>query len=386
MRKTVTVLGSTGSVGANTLHVVREYPDTFQVEGLAANSSEESLGRQIEEFRPKAVYLKDKRGLSELSKRFFPTVKFFSEAEGLLAFSRYLGSDILVAATTGTSALLSVLDALERGKRVALANKEVIVVAGALVMSKLKENPDASLIPVDSEHNAIFQCLQGNPKKNVEKIILTGSGGPLREVSPHEFHKVSKEFVVNHPRWKMGRKISVDSATLMNKGLEIIEASWLFDFPIEKIEVLIHPEAVVHSMIELKDGAVLAQLGVTDMRLPIQHALCFPDRFGVKPNLRLDFNKTAKLTFLNPDRKKFPCLDIAYEAARRAGSAPCVLSAADETAVNAYLEDKINFVEIPKIIENVLQRHSHVAAPGLEEIQSIHAWAVEETKRLCAAH
>lgn len=384
-KKTVTILGSTGSVGVNTLRVIKEHPELFEVAGLAAGSKTSVLEEQIEAFSPKAVYLKEGAACRELSKRFGKRVRIFSETEGLSEFSEELDSDVLVAATTGTTALVSVLNALERGKRVALANKEILVVAGGLVMSKLKKNPAASLIPVDSEHNAIFQCLQGNRAKDIEKIILTGSGGPLREVAEESFARISKEVVVNHPKWKMGKKISVDSATLMNKGLEIIEASWLFDVPIEKIDVLIHPEALIHSMVEFKDGAILAQLGVTDMRLPIQHALAFPDRLSSLPELKLDFSSLQRLSFSLPDRKKFPCLDIAYQAARKSGSAPCVLSAADEVAVGAYLDDKIDFIQIPKIIERVLSKHPHVTNPDLVQIQSIHAWAVEETKKLCQA-
>ncbi|MGH7197382.1 MAG: 1-deoxy-D-xylulose-5-phosphate reductoisomerase [Candidatus Omnitrophota bacterium] len=384
MRRSVTILGSTGSVGVNTLRVIREHPDAFEVRGLAAGSRAEALEEQVREFSPKGVYLKD----PEAARRFTASngrFRIFSEKEGLAAFSDAMDADILVAATTGSAALLPVLRALEKGRRVALANKEILVAAGGLVMAALKRNPQASLIPVDSEHNAVFQCLEGHSSENVERLILTGSGGPLREVPQEKFLGISKEAVINHPRWKMGRKISVDSATLMNKGLEIIEASWLFGFPIDKIDVLIHPEAVIHSMIELRDGSLLAQLGVTDMRLPIQHALSFPARLPASAGLRLDLAGLSQLTFFQPDRAKFPCLDLACGAARQSGSAPCVLSAADETAVDAYLNDKIRFVEIPRIIENVLSRHRHVADPGLEEIQSIHDWAVEETKKLCQA-
>ncbi len=385
MRKKITILGSTGSVGLNALQVIREHASEFEVIGLAASSKSEILKEQIEAFSPKSVYLKDTVLASELSKQYGKRVRVFSDAEGLREFSASLESDILVAATSGTSALLSVLDALEKHKRVALANKEILVMAGALVMKKLKENPGASLIPVDSEHNAIFQCLEGNPREGIEKIILTGSGGPLREISEVDFVNLTKEVVVNHPKWKMGKKISVDSATLMNKGLEIIEAAWLFDMPIDKIQVLIHPEAVIHSMVEFKDGAVLAQLGVTDMKLPIQHALSFPKRLASDRSMRLDFSKISNLTFSLPNRQKFPCLDIAYQAALRAGSAPCVLSAADEVAVGAYLEDRIEFKDIPNVIEKVLSHHCHVADPDLSQIQSIHCWAIEETKKLCQA-
>lgn len=383
MKTTVTILGSTGSVGVNALHVIQNHLEDFEVVGLAAGSKAIILKEQIDAFSPKSVYLTDTASCEELSKIYGKRLKIFSEKEGLREFSASLNSDILLAATSGTSALLPVLDALEKGKRVALANKEILVMAGKLVMQKLKENPAASLIPVDSEHNAIFQCLEGSPKDSVEKIILTGSGGPLREISEKLFSDLTKEVVVNHPRWKMGKKISVDSATLMNKGLEIIEAAWLFGVPIDKIQVLIHPEAVIHSMVEFVDGSVLAQLGITDMRLPIQHALSFPRRLSALSSMKLDFSKITNLTFCSPNRKKFPCLEIAYQAAIQSGSAPCVLSAADEVAVGAYLDDQIGFQEIPGIIERVLSNHQHVANPDLSQIQSIHLWAIEETKKLC---
>ncbi len=392
-KKSLTILGSTGSVGVNTLRVVREHSEHFEVAGLAAASSAELLEDQIKAFRPVAVYLKDKAAALKIQRAHGSKLKVFTEeggtssnghaasGDGLAAFTRFVDADILVAASAGSTALSSVLEALERGKRVALANKEILVIAGGLVMETMRKNPKASLLPVDSEHSAIFQCLQGSGE--VEKLILTGSGGPLKDLSRDRFAGISKEVVINHPKWKMGRKISVDSATLMNKGLEMIEASWIFGMPIDKIEVLIHPEAVIHSMVEFRDGSVLAQLGVTDMRLPIQYALSYPKRLSVTAELKLDFRKIKELTFSEPDRGKFPCLDIALHAAKRSGSAPCVLSAADEIAVGAYLEDRIDFLEIPDIIEKVLSSHRHVAKPNLNEIRSIHDWAAEETRRLC---
>lgn len=395
LKKTLTILGSTGSVGVNALRVAKEHSEHFEVAGLATASSAELLKEQIEVFRPKAVYLKDRTAAAEIQRRYGSKLKVFTEepapgrasnghsasGDDLAAFTKYVDADILMAASAGTTALSSVLDALKNGKRVALANKEILVIAGGLVMETLKTNPKAMLLPVDSEHNAIFQCLQGSRK--AEKIILTGSGGPLKDLSRKLFASLSKEVVINHPKWKMGKKISVDSATLMNKGLEMIEASWIFDMPIDRIEVLIHPEAVIHSMVEFCDGSLLAQLGVTDMRLPIQYALSYPDRLSAAPELKLDFRNIKELTFSEPDRGKFPCLDIALHAAKRSGSAPCVLSAADEVAVGAYLEDRIDFLEIPSIIEKVLSSHHHVVNPNLKEIRFIHDWAAEETRRLC---
>ena len=381
--KTITILGSTGSVGLNALNVIRASAGRFQVKGLAAGSNHAALGDQIEEWRPKAVYLRDASAAGMITQRFGRRTKVFTEKEGLEAFSSYVDADILLAATSGTAALPAVLDALKKGRRVALANKEVLVVAGDLVMKELAMNTRAELVPVDSEHSAIFQCLAGNRKEDVERLILTGSGGPLRRVDPRKFDSLDKDTVTRHPKWKMGKKISVDSATLMNKGLELIEASALFSVPVEKIDVLIHPEAIVHSMVEYKDGSVMAQLGVTDMRLPILYAFACPVR-PAYPEMRLDWKSVSRLTFEPPDRRKFPCLDIAYQAARRSGSAPCVLSAADEVAVGAFLEDRIVFPDIPRVIEKVLSRHRHVPKPRLSEILSIHDWAVAETRKVCS--
>ncbi len=383
--KTLTVLGSTGSIGLNTLQVVRENARLFRVTGLAAGSKSAELEKQILEFSPKAVYLRDEAAALQISGKFGRSLKVFTEKEGLQAFSSFVNADILMAATAGTSALLPVMNALESGKQVALANKEILVIAGDLILAALASNKSASLIPVDSEHSAIFQCLRGSDAEFLDKIILTGSGGPLREVDASRFGALKKEDVINHPKWKMGKKISVDSATLMNKGLEMIEASLLFRLPVDKIEVLIHPEAVIHSMVEFVDGSVLAQLGVTDMKLPIQYALTYPGRAPVPSSRKLDFTEIAQMSFFKPDRKKFPCLDLAYAAARQSGSAPCVLSAADEAAVGAYLEDKIDFIQIPGIIEKVLSSHRTVDQPSLDDIRSIHDWATKETLRLCQA-
>lgn len=382
-KRTLTVLGSTGSIGLNTLDVARRHPERFEVRGLAAGRNLEALKAQIAEFTPKAVYLKDDSAVAALKTQAPAGLRIFGGREGLVAFTEFVDADIVVAGMNGTDSLPAAIRAIERKKRVALANKEILVAAGNVVMRALRKNPGASLIPVDSEHSAIFQCLQGNPRQAVEKLILTGSGGPLRETSAEKFESIPKEVVINHPKWKMGQKISVDSATLMNKGLEIIEASWLFDVPIGAVEVLIHPEAVIHSMVGFCDGSVMAQLGVTDMRLPIQYALSFPERLPVNASLKLDLAAIGQFHFLAPDRRKFPCLDIAYEAAKRSGLAPCVLSAADEVAVEAYLQDKIRFVEIPGILENILTHHRPIHDPGLPEILSAHAWATEETRRLC---
>ncbi len=383
-KKRVTILGSTGSVGLNTLEVISQHCSQFEVAGLAAGSNVELMETQIRRFKPEAVYLRDSAGASRLRQK-FPKLEILSEADKIHSFVSSLDADILMAASTGTSALLSVLACLKNGRRVALANKEILVMAGSLVMDALSKNPKASLIPVDSEHSAIFQCLQGSRHEDIARLILTGSGGPLREVASEKFSTLSIEEVINHPKWKMGKKISVDSATLMNKGLEVIEASWLFGLPVDKIEVLIHPEAVIHSMVEFRDGSTLAQMGITDMKGPIRYALSHPRRLEAGPEARLDLAQVGSFHFAPPDRRKFPCLGLALEAAKMSGSAPCVLSAADEVAVQAFLTERISFVKIPKIIEDVLSHHRHIADPDLDEIQSAHVWATEQAGKLCRA-
>ncbi len=383
MKQTVTVLGSTGSVGRNTLAVVRQQDKFFKIAGLAAGSKADEILQQALEFKPKAIYLDDPQASSSIAKRLPKNIKLFTHKEGVEAFVRYLDADILMAAATGTSSLPAVLSAIRAGKKIAVANKEILVMAGVLLINTLRCHKKACLVPVDSEHSAIFQCLQGQDLPSVDKLILTSSGGPLKDIAASQFKTLTKEFVINHPRWRMGKKISVDSATMMNKGLEIIEAASLFDVPINRIEVLVHPEAIVHSMVSFKDGSTIAQLGVTDMKLPIQYALSYPKRLEVPSELKLDLAQIGSLHFSSPDKAKFPCLGLAYEAARQSGSAPCVLSAADEVAVSAYLDDKITFVQIPRIIENVMAHHRHIADPDLRDIQEVHAWALEETRKLC---
>jgi len=382
--QTLTILGSTGSIGLNTLEVVRRYPGRFKVRALAAGRNVERLADQIREFSPSAVYLEDSDRQQDLAEICGKRTRLFSRAEGIRAFSRFVDSDILVAAASGTSSLWPVVDAIRKGKRIALANKEVLVMAGERIMEELSRASDASLLPVDSEHSAIFQCLQGSSVGQAERLILTASGGPLRNVPVRLFSKLTKDRVINHPKWKMGRKISVDSATMMNKGLEAIEASALFRFPMDCIDVLIHPEAIVHSMVEFRDGSVLAQMGITDMKLPIQYALSYPDRLLSPPSSKLDFTRHSELTFSRADLKKFPCLRLAFDAGRAGGVAPCVLSAADEVAVNAFLNDQINFVRIPRIIERVLSSHRVRKHPTFDEIHQAHEWATEKARTFCA--
>lgn len=382
--KTATILGSTGSVGKNALQVVREHPSSFRVSALAAGSDVETLSLQIGEFSPSSVYIKGEDDARALEKR-FKNVRVFHGPAGLEALVRHADADVCVTATTGTASLEAALAAIERGRTVALANKEILVAAGPLVMAELARHPKARLVPVDSEHSAIFQCLEGRPLASVSRLLLTGTGGPLRAVPRERFERLSVEEVINHPKWRMGKKISVDSATLMNKGLEVIEASALFGAGPEKIEVLIHPEAIVHSMVEFVDGSVIAQLGVTDMRLPIRYAMSYPQRLEAPPSMKLDFTQPADLHFEPPDSGKFPCLGLAVEAARQSGTAPCALSAADEVAVGAFLEGRIAFTRIPDVIETVLARHRHIPEPDLPAIRDTQIWATEEALKRCQA-
>lgn len=374
--KRIIILGSSGSIGQSALEVISRFPQEFNVVGLSANSRFDILVKQIKKFRPEAAVItdKDKTKLSSLGR-----TKLIFGPEGLIDLARH-PADLILISLVGGVALMPLLSAIKSKKQIALANKESLVMAGGLVLKEAKKHK-VKIIPVDSEHSAIFQCLNTTNPSNLKKIYLTGSGGPFYNLSKSKFSTVTPQKALNHPKWRMGRKISVDSATLMNKGLEVIEAKWLFGLEADKIEILIHPEAIVHSLVELTDGSVLAQLGVTDMRLPIQYALTYPQRF--KSNLpKMDLLKIAKLTFKKPDFSKFPCLKLAYKVARENGTSAAVLNAANEEVVNAFLKGKINFIQIPKIIEKVLSRHKNTLEPSLNEILGADSWAREETKRL----
>ncbi len=379
--KRITILGSTGSIGTKALDVIENHPDDFTVAALASHSNVALLAEQAKKYRPKLVAIYDESKFSDLKNSLVGTdIKLVCGASGVEEVARYDGADLTLIAIAGSAGLIPTLAAVEGGKTVALANKEPLVMAGGIITARAKEK-GTKIIPVDSEHSAIFQCLNGQNGSIVNKIYLTGSGGPLRKINLKRFDSLSPEEVINHPKWKMGKKISVDSATLMNKGLEIIEAKWLFNINVDKIEVLIHPEAIIHSMVEFVDGSIIAQLSSTDMRLPILYALSYPKRISsVLPPV--DFLKLKKLTFLPPNKRKFPCLKMSYEVARRGGSYPIVLNAANEEAVWAFLDRKIKFIQIPKIIEKLLSLHKERSNPTLEEILEIDAWAREEAKRL----
>lgn len=385
MRKRVAILGSTGSIGVNTLKVIAGLKDKMEVAALSADSNIKLLARQAMAFRPKVISVRDASLASAIKKLIPPGTKVLCADTGLEEIASRKDADIVLFAISGSSCLAPLMAAIRNRKTIALANKEALVSAGCLIMRLAKEFK-SPIIPVDSEHSAIFQCLEGGKAQFLKKIYLTATGGPLLNVARNRFDKLSPPFILNHPRWKMGRKISVDSATMMNKGLEIIEAKWLFGIDEKNIEVLVHPEAVIHSMVELVDGAIFAEMSVPDMRIPIQYALTYPDRSRGMAG-RADFLKIKKLSFEKPDLKKFPCLGLAREALKKGATYPAVLNIADEEAVRAYLEGRIKFTRIPYIIEKTLDRHRAVKAKELSlgMIYDAQSWAREEATRLCSS-
>ncbi|MBI4342436.1 MAG: 1-deoxy-D-xylulose-5-phosphate reductoisomerase [Candidatus Omnitrophica bacterium] len=384
--KRVVVLGSTGSIGRNTLEVIATHPDRLQLVGIAARSRIELLAQQLERFNPRFVSVWEAARARELSQRTGrPDV--LTGAEGLTTLAAHPDADLVVIATSGREALLPLVAAIQAGKRIALASKELLVMAGPLLMRLVREH-GTTLVPIDSEHAALFQCLQGVAPGQIERLTITGSGGPLWSLLPSERAAVTREQVLAHPKWRMGPKITVDSATLMNKGLEVIEARWLFGIPLERFQVVIHPEAAVHAVVELTDGTMLAQLSPCDMRLPIQYALSFPERWG-SPWPRLRLTEAGPLHFAEPDLEQFPCLRLALDAAAAGGSACVALNAANDTAVHAYLEDHIAFADIPRLIAETLEQHAPVAEPSLDGILAIDAWAratTQERIQTCSLH
>jgi 1-deoxy-D-xylulose-5-phosphate reductoisomerase len=381
VRKGIAVLGSTGSIGRNALDVLSRLRSDFEVVALSAGSNVKLLAEQAKAFRPRVVFAENGSGKDIL--RLIPKgIEVESGRDGIARIVSRPDVDIILLAIAGTACIPAFVKAAQSGKRIALANKEALVSAGPVIM-RMVGRSGSEVIPVDSEHSAIFQCLSGSAVK-ADKIYLTGSGGPLLNVPKTKFASVSVDQILKHPKWKMGRKISVDSATMMNKGLEIIEAQHLFGIDQKRIEVLIHPEAIVHSMVEFSDGAVIAQLGAPDMRIPIQYALTYPyRRAGTVQGV--DFAAVSKLTFRRPDLSKFPCLGMARAAARSGGTAPAALCAADEEAVNMYLDKKIRFTEIPKVIEKIMARHKNRSGDGLtiDEVMRAGEWAKEEARSIC---
>ena len=379
--KKISILGSTGSVGRQTLDVVRENKDKFEVVAISANSSVELLLEQIKEFRPKYVAVYNENSANKL-RGMIPKdldIEVLSGMEGLKTISSLDEVDILLTAIVGMIGLVPTLCAIKKGITIALANKETLVTAGQLVMSEARKY-NVDILPVDSEHSAIFQCLNGEKEKNIDKLILTASGGPFRGKSKNDILNVTKNEALKHPNWSMGRKISIDSSTLMNKGLEVIEAKWLFDVDYKDIDVVVHPQSIIHSMVQFVDSSIIAQMGCPDMKLPIQYALSYPDRI-LNNFERLDFAKWSTLTFEKPDLDTFPCLKLAYDTLKMGGTYSAVLNSANEVLVNEFLEDKIGFYDIPYYIEKTLECHSSISEPTLEEILEVDRWTREFVKK-----
>jgi len=364
--KRIAILGSTGSIGKNAIEVILNFPNRFKVTYLAVNKNIKLLLEQVKLLKPKGVVIFDKEKAEEFSNFVNGEVEVLSGEEGLLEVVSRDDVDIVLNSLVGFSGLKPTIKAIESKKRIALANKETLVVAGEIITKLLREN-NVELIPVDSEHNAIFQCLVGEKISDINRIILTASGGPFLYKNKAELENVTVEEALKHPNWKMGSKITIDSATLMNKGLEVIEAHWIFGLPVDKIKVVIHPQSVIHSMVEFIDGSIKAQLVVPDMKIPIQYALTYPERKHANYG-QVDFVKLGQMTFLEPDLDKFECLKIAYEVAKLGGTYPTVLNAANEVAVEAFLNRKIKFTMIPEVIKKAIDAHKPKFNPDLDDI------------------
>src|SRR3989344_2291486 len=378
-RKQVVILGSTGSIGINTLKVIDRFPDRFKVVGLTAYHNIRLLEEQIRKYQPTHVAVADE-GVKYFKRHAsLRKIKIWDVHHDLEDLVSLPAVDVVVIVMRGSAALAPFRKAVRCGKTGAPANKEALVIAGDILMQEARKH-EARIIPVDSEQSAIFQCLEGQKREQLKKIYLTASGGALNNVPQTKFDQLSVKQILDHPRWKMGKKITVDSATLMNKGFEVIEATRLFGLRVEDIEVVIHPEAIIHSMVGFKDGSILAQLGVTDMRLPIQYALTYPDRWE-SGLAQIDFAQLGTLTFKKPDFKKFPALALAFDVARRGGTLPAVLNAADEEAVEAFLNGQLKFSGIYRTVEKVVKNHKNTARPKLSDILSADVWAREEAKR-----
>ena len=378
--KNVVILGSTGSIGQQALEVIRHLPDRFRVVGLAAGSSWKLLAGQIKEFQPEAAVLAEEKKLTELRDELtgWTVPELAWGKDGLRQLAVLPSADLVLVALTGAVGIYPTIAAVNAGKTIALANKETLVAAGELVM-KLAADRKVSILPVDSEHSAIWQCLHGQRINQIGKIILTASGGPFRRYTGEELAAVTVDMALNHPNWQMGRKITVDSATMMNKGLEVIEAKWLFGVEYKQITVVIHPQSIIHSAVEFADGSIVAQLGAPDMRLPIHYALNYPKRVkSCSP--KIDLTKLSALTFEEPDLARFPSLKLAFSAGETGGTMPSVLNAANEVAVDAFLTRRLSFSRIPEIVATVMERHNTVGHPVLEEIIAADRWARE-----CAA-
>jgi 1-deoxy-D-xylulose-5-phosphate reductoisomerase len=373
--KNLSILGSTGSIGCNTLKIAEMFPDRFAVRALAAKDNISLLAKQIERFCPEIAVVFDKAAAVKL-KRMLPAgtgVEILFGENGYKAAAAHDSVNLVIVAVVGAAGLMPTLSAITAGKNIALANKETLVMAGDIVIEQAELN-NIKILPIDSEHSAIFQCIEGNRREDIDKIFLTASGGPFLNLPKKEFDKITPKDALNHPNWDMGKKISVDSATLMNKGLEAIEAKCLFNVSQKMIEVVIHPQSVIHSMVSFIDGTVMAQLGIPDMKGAIAYAMAYPERLALKQPTP-DFVGIGKLTFENPDLKKFPCLALAYAACETGRTLPAVLNAANEVAVEAFLQNSLSFIKIPQIIEKTMEHHRVITDPTLNDILEADQWA-----------
>ena len=369
------ILGSTGSIGQSALAVVDAHPSRLRVVALAAGDNADLLAEQVRRYQPRIAALATSEAVDRLRSACGSdvAVTLIGGADGLMAAATCPDADIVICASAGTAALEAVLAAIDAGKTIAIANKEILVMAGALV-TQAAHRQGVSILPIDSEHNAVHQCVHGRQRSEIRRLILTASGGPFRLFTRDQLERVSPSQALKHPTWKMGRKITIDSATLMNKGLEVIEAHWLFDMSADQIEVVIHPQSIVHSLVELGDGSVIAQLGVTDMRLPIQYACSYPERWdALLPSL--DLTRAGQLEFFTPEYDRFPCLKLAYQALQTGGTLPVVLNAANEVAVEAFLDGKLGFTSIPLVIERAMNGHAVESVSTLETVRRVDNWA-----------
>ena len=381
--KNIAILGSTGSIGKSALSIAKAHPDLFTISALAANTSVDLIEQQVRQFHPKLVALYDQSAANLLRRRIsdLKSVEVMSGAMGISAVAKIDEAELVLEAMGGSIGLLPTLEAIEAGKDLAFVNKEVLVMCGSLVQRAAKKH-NVKLLPVDSEISAVFQCLQKSFQKDrIHKLILTASGGPFRGVSSNQLRHMTPEQALKHPNWTMGNKVTIDSATMMNKGLEVIEAKCFFELELKNIEIVVHAESIIHSMVEFVDGSMLAQLGVPDMRVPIQYALTYPDRLE-NPADRLDFSQIRQFNFEPPDFKRFPCLDLAYTAAEVGGTLPTVLSSSDEVVVDAFLNRQIGFMDIPAIIRRAMDPHDVVYEAELDQILEINRWAREITRKI----
>ena len=381
--KNIAILGSTGSIGRSALSIIETYPDLFTISALAANTSVDLIEQQARQFHPKLVALYDQNAAKLLQQRLsdLKSVEVMSGEMGISAVATIEEAELVLEAMGGSIGLLPTLEAIEAGKDLAFVNKEVLVMCGSLVQRTAKKH-NVKLLPVNSEISAIFQCLP-NPfeKDKIHKLILTASGGPFRETSSAQLKDITPEQALKHPNWEMGNKVTIDSATMMNKGLEVIEAKYFFELELKEIEIVVHAESIIHSMVEFVDGSMLAQLGTPDMRLPIQYALTYPDRLE-NPADRLDFSQIHQFNFEPPDFKRFPCLDLAYTAAEIGGTLPIVLSSSDEVVVDAFLNRQIGFMDIPIIIRRAMDLHDVIYEAELDQILEVNRWAREITSKI----